>query len=106
MRSLFGLDTEKKLMKRTHLCYLKIRIEEISGTVIKENFQKYQNIKISKQPITVTCEIELILELALLLTGTKKLWMHQILFFTFSLRYFVDQYDREFYRSTDQKFFS
>ena len=48
-----------------------------------------KNIKISKWPITVTCEIEL--ELALLLTGSKKIWMHQILFFIFSFRYFVDQ---------------
>ena len=30
-------------------------------------------MEISKQPITVTCKIELESELALLLTGTKKL---------------------------------
>ena len=53
MRSLFGFDTEKNMMKRTHACYLEIRIEETSlwktRTVIKENVKisKYQNIKIA-----------------------------------------------------------
>ena len=53
MRSLFGFDTEKNMMKRTHACYLEIRIEETSlwktQTVIKENVKisKYQNIKIA-----------------------------------------------------------
>ena len=43
--------------------------------------------KMSKQPIT-TLNGEV--ELALLLTGSKKSWMYQLLFFIFSLRYFVD----------------
>ena len=40
MRSLFGFDTEKNIMKRTHVCNLEIRIEEMPlrkvTTVIKE----------------------------------------------------------------------
>ena len=53
MRSLFGFDTEKNMMKRTHACYLEIRIEETSlwktRAVINENIKisKYQNIKIA-----------------------------------------------------------
>ena len=49
MRSLFGFDTEKNIMKRTYVCNLEIQIEEIylwnARTVIKENFKvsKYQN---------------------------------------------------------------
>ena len=66
---------------KKHLC-------ENRGQLLKK---MSKNIKISKQSITVTCEIELELELELLITGSKKLWMHQILFFNFSLRYFVDQ---------------
>ena len=49
MISLFGFDTEKKMMKRTHVCNFEIRIEETSlrkaRTVIKENVK---NIKIPK----------------------------------------------------------
>ena len=53
MGSLFGFDTEKNMMKRSHVCNLKIRIEETSlwkaRTVIKENVKisKYQIIKIA-----------------------------------------------------------
>ena len=51
MRSPFGFDAEKNMMKITHVCNLKIRIEETClRKVIKENVKvsKYQNIKIAK----------------------------------------------------------
>ena len=48
---------------------------------------KYQNNKILKQPITAALNGED--ELALLLTGSKKLWIYQLWFFIISLRYFV-----------------
>ena len=70
-----------KFELKKHLC-------EKRGQLLKK---MSKNIKISKQPITVTCENEFELELAMLRTGSKKLWMHQTLFFIFSLRYFVDQ---------------
>ena len=66
MRSLFGFDTEKNMMKTTHECNLEVRIEETSlwkaRIDIKENV-KNQNIKISKQPITIALngEVELAL---------------------------------------------
>ena len=53
MRTLFGFDTEKSIMKRTHVCNLEIPIEETSSwkvrTVIKENVKisKYQDVKIA-----------------------------------------------------------
>ena len=49
---------------------------------------KYQNVKISKQPITAALNGEY--KLALLLTDWKKSWTYQLLFFIVSLRYFVD----------------
>ena len=89
--SLSGFDTEKNMMKRTHVCNLKIRIEEtslwIATTVIEENVKisKYQNIKIANNSSikrgSRTC-VEL--------TGSKMSWMYQLLFFIFSLRYFVN----------------
>ena len=69
-----------KFELKDHLC-------EKRGQLSKK-MSKYQNIKISKQPITVALNGEV--ELALLLTGSKKSWMYQLLFFIFSLRYFVD----------------
>ena len=50
--------------------------------------RKCEIIKISKQPITVALNWEV--ELAWLLTSSKKSWMYQLLFFILSLRYFVD----------------
>ena len=91
MGSLLGFDAEKNVIKRTHVRNLKIRIEETSlwkaRTVIKENV-KYQNIKLSKYPIAVALNGEV--ELVLLLTGSKKSWMYQLLLFIFSLRYLGD----------------
>ena len=50
--------------------------------------RKYQNIKISKQPIAAALNREV--DLASSLTDSKKSWMYQLLFFIFNLRYFVD----------------
>ena len=51
MRPLFCFDTQKKFMKRMHVCNLEIQIEETSlrkaRKFTKENVKKYQNIKIS-----------------------------------------------------------
>ena len=59
-----------KFELKKHLC-------EKRGQLLKK---MSKNIKISKQPITVTCEIELELELAMLLTGSKKLWCFKFCF--------------------------
>ena len=49
LRLLFGFDTEKNMMERTHVCNLETRIDETFlwkvRTVIKE-MSKYKNIKI------------------------------------------------------------
>ena len=50
MRSLFSFDTEKNMMKRTHVCNLEIRIEETSlwkARILLKKMSKYQNIKIA-----------------------------------------------------------
>ena len=65
-----------KIELKKHLC-------EKRGQLLKK-MSKYQ---ISKQPITVALNGEV--ELVLLLIGSKKSWMYQLLFFIFSLRYFV-----------------
>ena len=52
MRSLFGFDAGKKMVERTHVCNLEIRIEETSnicekrGQLLKK-MSKYQNIKLA-----------------------------------------------------------
>ena len=50
MRSLFGVDTEKNLMKRMHVYNLEIRIEETTfwkARTLLKKISKYQNIKIA-----------------------------------------------------------
>ena len=76
-----------KFELKKHFC-------EKRGQLLKK-MSEYQNIK-----IVLHGEVEL----ASLLTGSKKSWMYLLLFFIFSLRYFVD-HDRGFYHSADQKFF-
>ena len=66
-------------MKKHYLC-------EKRKQLLKK-MAKYQNNKILKQPITAALNGED--ELALLLTGSKKLWIYQLWFFIISLRYFV-----------------
>ena len=74
------MHATQKFELKKHLC-------EKRGQLLKK-MSKYQNTKTLKQPITVALNGEV--ELALLLTGSKKSWMYQLLFFIFSLRYFVD----------------
>ena len=63
MRSLFGFDTGKNMMKKTHVCNFEIRIEETSlwkeRTVIKENVKisKYQNLKIGNNWFVRTMDV-------------------------------------------------
>ena len=68
---------------------------------------KYQNIQILKLAIAAALNGKD--ELALLLTGSKKSWIYQLLSFIVSSRYFVDQEsiypDWEIYCSTNQEFF-
>ena len=69
MRSLFGFE---------------IRIEETS-------LWNKENVKISKyQNNQLTWALNEEVELALLLTGSKKSWIYKLLFFIFSSGYFVD----------------
>ena len=70
-------------MHATQKFELKKHLYEKRGQLLKK-MSKYQNTKTLKQPITVALNGEV--ELALLLTGSKKSW----LFFIFSLRHFVD----------------
>ena len=69
MRSLFGFDTEKNMMKRTHVCNLEIRIEETSlwkaRTVIKENVKiANNNIKWGSWTCVVTYWFEKIMDVS------------------------------------------
>ena len=69
MRSLFYFNTEKKLMKSTHVCNLEIRIEETSlwkaRTVIKENVKiANNNIKWGSWTCVVTYWFEKIMDVS------------------------------------------
>ena len=56
--------------------------------LLLKKMSKYQNIKIVNKTAALNREDEL----ALLLIGSKESWMYQLLFFTISLRYFVDHH--------------
>ena len=88
MRSLFGFDTGKNWWKENMCATWKFELKkhlcERRGQLLKK-MSKYQNIKIANNS-SIKWEVEI----ALLLTGSKKLWMYQLFFFVFSLRYFVN----------------
>ena len=79
-------------MKRMYVCNVEIRIEE-TLSLLKVKAGIKEKAKISITAITGNKQLQQAItadEPALLLTGSKKSWMYQLLFFIISLRYFVD----------------
>ena len=108
MRSLFYFNTEKKLMKSTHVCNLEIRIEETSlwkaRTVIKENVKiATNNIKWGSWTWVVTYWFEKIMDVStfVLYFQFEIYWGS---WFKFLIRNFTVVLIRNFFRDWEPEF--